>query len=33
MAMMHRWPVRNLLAGQFEKAGDIELPNYDFSVR
>jgi hypothetical protein len=28
MRWMSRWPVRNLLARQFGKAGDIELPDY-----
>jgi 2-polyprenyl-6-methoxyphenol hydroxylase-like FAD-dependent oxidoreductase len=27
-AMMTRWPMRRLLAGQFSKAGDIDLPDY-----
>jgi 2-polyprenyl-6-methoxyphenol hydroxylase-like FAD-dependent oxidoreductase len=29
MALMTRWPMRLLLAGQFGKAGDIDLPDYD----
>ncbi|HZC27816.1 MAG TPA: FAD-dependent monooxygenase, partial [Actinopolymorphaceae bacterium] len=28
MRWMSRWPLRNLLAGQFAKAGDIALPDY-----
>jgi 2-polyprenyl-6-methoxyphenol hydroxylase-like FAD-dependent oxidoreductase len=28
MRMMGRWPVRNLVARQFSKAADIELPDY-----
>ena len=28
MRMMMRWPVKKLIAGQFNKAGDIELPDY-----
>lgn len=28
MRMMTRWPLRNLIAGQFAKAGDIQLPDY-----
>jgi 2-polyprenyl-6-methoxyphenol hydroxylase-like FAD-dependent oxidoreductase len=28
MRMMGRWPVRNLMARQFAKAADIELPDY-----
>jgi hypothetical protein len=28
MRLMSRWPIRNLLAGQFAKAADIELPDY-----
>ena len=28
MRWMSRWPIRNLLAGQFAKAADIELPDY-----
>lgn len=28
MRWMTRWPLRPLLAGQFAKAGDIELPDY-----
>jgi hypothetical protein len=26
---MTRWPLRNLLAGQFAKADAIELPSYE----
>jgi hypothetical protein len=29
MRSMNRWPMRNLLAAQFTKAGNITLPNYD----
>jgi 2-polyprenyl-6-methoxyphenol hydroxylase-like FAD-dependent oxidoreductase len=29
MRSMTRWPMRNLLAAQFAKAGNITLPNYD----
>ncbi|MFI9274344.1 FAD-dependent monooxygenase [Kitasatospora sp. NPDC052896] len=29
MRSMNRWPMRNLLAAQFAKAGDITLPEYD----
>ncbi|MEU9131469.1 FAD-dependent monooxygenase [Kitasatospora sp. NPDC048540] len=28
MRSMNRWPVRNLMAAQFAKAGDIALPHY-----
>jgi hypothetical protein len=28
MNWMSRWPMRKLLAGQFAKAADIELPDY-----
>jgi hypothetical protein len=28
MRMMTRWPLRALVAKQFSKAGDIELPAY-----
>jgi len=28
MRWMSRWPMRNLLARQFAKAADIELPDY-----
>jgi hypothetical protein len=28
MRRMSRWPMRNLLARQFAKAADIELPDY-----
>jgi hypothetical protein len=26
--MMTRWPLKQLIAKQFDKAGDIELPDY-----
>ena len=29
MGLMSRWPVRLLLAKQFSKAGDIDLPDYE----
>src|SRR4051794_17150378 len=29
MRLMTRWPLKKLVAGQFDKAGDIELPDYD----
>jgi 2-polyprenyl-6-methoxyphenol hydroxylase-like FAD-dependent oxidoreductase len=29
MALMAHWPMRLLLAGQFSKAGDIDLPDYE----
>jgi 2-polyprenyl-6-methoxyphenol hydroxylase-like FAD-dependent oxidoreductase len=29
MRLMTRWPVRQLVAAQFDKAGDIELPDYE----
>jgi hypothetical protein len=29
MRMMTRWPLKQLIAGQFAKAGDIELPDYE----
>jgi len=29
MAWMTRWPLRSIMAGQFAKAGDIALPDYD----
>jgi 2-polyprenyl-6-methoxyphenol hydroxylase-like FAD-dependent oxidoreductase len=29
LRLMNRWPVRNLLAGQFAKSDAIELPDYD----
>ncbi|MEV4438659.1 FAD-dependent monooxygenase [Streptomyces sp. NPDC049577] len=32
MRSMTRWPVRNLLAAQFAKAGDIELPEYGLTT-
>jgi 2-polyprenyl-6-methoxyphenol hydroxylase-like FAD-dependent oxidoreductase len=28
MRSMNRWPIRNMLASQFAKAGDIDLPEY-----
>ena len=28
MRLMAHWPMRLLLAGQFSKAGDIDLPDY-----
>ncbi|MFE7661632.1 hypothetical protein ACWIG3_32320 [Streptomyces celluloflavus] len=28
MRTMNHWPVRNLLAAQFAKAGNISLPDY-----
>jgi 2-polyprenyl-6-methoxyphenol hydroxylase-like FAD-dependent oxidoreductase len=31
MRMMTRWPVKNLIAGQFAKANDLELPDYELS--
>jgi 2-polyprenyl-6-methoxyphenol hydroxylase-like FAD-dependent oxidoreductase len=31
MRWMTRWPLRAVLAGQFSKAADIELPDYDLS--
>ncbi|MFF4105102.1 FAD-dependent monooxygenase [Streptomyces sp. NPDC001903] len=31
MRQMSRWPMRNLLAAQFAKAGDIALPEYGFA--
>jgi 2-polyprenyl-6-methoxyphenol hydroxylase-like FAD-dependent oxidoreductase len=33
MRMMGRWPVRNLVARQFGKAADIDLPDYASLVR
>jgi 2-polyprenyl-6-methoxyphenol hydroxylase-like FAD-dependent oxidoreductase len=33
MRWMSRWPMRNLLARQFAKAGDIELPDYTLRAR
>jgi 2-polyprenyl-6-methoxyphenol hydroxylase-like FAD-dependent oxidoreductase len=33
MRWMGRWPMRNLLARQFAKAADIELPDYTPRVR
>jgi 2-polyprenyl-6-methoxyphenol hydroxylase-like FAD-dependent oxidoreductase len=33
MAMMTRWPLRLLMAGQFSKAGDIDLPDYRVGAR
>ncbi|MGW6708135.1 FAD-dependent monooxygenase [Streptomyces sp. NPDC054956] len=32
MRSMTRWPMRNLLAAQFAKAGDIELPEYGLAA-
>lgn len=32
MRQMTRWPMRNLLAAQFAKAGDIALPKYGFAA-
>ncbi|MFJ1708761.1 FAD-dependent monooxygenase [Kitasatospora sp. NPDC088346] len=32
MRSMNRWPMRNLLAAQFAKAGGIELPDYRFGT-
>ena len=29
MRAMNHWPVKNIVAGQFAKAGDIALPDYD----
>ena len=31
MRMMTRWPLRKLMAAQFDKAGDIQLPDYDLT--
>jgi 2-polyprenyl-6-methoxyphenol hydroxylase-like FAD-dependent oxidoreductase len=31
MTMMTRWPLRALIAGQFSKAGDIDLPDYELA--
>lgn len=31
MRMMARWPMKNVIARQFEKADDIELPDYDLA--
>jgi hypothetical protein len=28
MRLMTRWPFKQLIAAQFDKAGDIELPDY-----
>jgi 2-polyprenyl-6-methoxyphenol hydroxylase-like FAD-dependent oxidoreductase len=33
MAMMTRWPLKKLISGQFDKAGDIALPDYDLARR
>ena len=33
MRWMSRWPIRNLLARQFTKASDIELPDYTTQAR
>jgi 2-polyprenyl-6-methoxyphenol hydroxylase-like FAD-dependent oxidoreductase len=32
MRWMSRWPVRNLVAGEFAKAGDITLKDYDWAT-
>src|SRR3954451_22853215 len=32
MRLLTRWPLRQLIAKQFGKAGDIELPDYDLAV-
>jgi 2-polyprenyl-6-methoxyphenol hydroxylase-like FAD-dependent oxidoreductase len=32
MRMMTHWPMRLLLAGQFSKAGDIDLPDYEMAA-
>ncbi|MEV6206153.1 FAD-dependent monooxygenase [Kitasatospora sp. NPDC051914] len=32
MRSMNRWPMRQLLAAQFSKAGDIELPDYGLAA-
>ncbi|WP_371501934.1 FAD-dependent monooxygenase [Kitasatospora sp. NBC_00374] len=32
MRSMNRWPMRNLLAAQFAKAGGIDLPDYRFGA-
>ncbi|GAA3042888.1 hypothetical protein GCM10020229_62590 [Kitasatospora albolonga] len=32
MRSMNRWPMRQLLAAQFAKAGDIDLPEYGLPV-
>jgi 2-polyprenyl-6-methoxyphenol hydroxylase-like FAD-dependent oxidoreductase len=32
MRWMTRWPMKPLIAGQFAKAGDIALPDYDFAT-
>ncbi|WP_019548927.1 FAD-dependent monooxygenase [Streptomyces sulphureus] len=32
MRQMTRWPMRNVLAAQFAKAGDITLPEYDLAA-
>jgi hypothetical protein len=31
MTMLTRWPLRALMAGQFSKAGDIDLPDYELA--
>jgi hypothetical protein len=31
MRLMTRWPLERLVAAQFDKAGDIALPNYDLA--
>jgi 2-polyprenyl-6-methoxyphenol hydroxylase-like FAD-dependent oxidoreductase len=33
MAMMTRWPLKKLISGQFDKAGDIALRDYDLARR
>jgi 2-polyprenyl-6-methoxyphenol hydroxylase-like FAD-dependent oxidoreductase len=32
MRMMTRWPLKKVIAGQFAKADDITLPDYDLST-
>jgi 2-polyprenyl-6-methoxyphenol hydroxylase-like FAD-dependent oxidoreductase len=32
MRMMTRWPLKKLMAAQFDKAGDIELPDYELAT-
>ncbi|MEU6412100.1 FAD-dependent monooxygenase [Microbispora sp. NPDC046933] len=32
MRVMTRWPMRNLIASQFAKASNIDLPDYDLPV-
>jgi hypothetical protein len=31
MRMMTHWPMKNLIASQFAKAKDLELPDYELS--